>query len=326
MCPWQTHVLRNVSHWAEIGFWCSINHKQCKTKDIYSVGEGKRNWADIMSHSVWIRLKTAIAEWTRQWVKLCFLDWQLQTERQKQGHCTCFWTTLKPLGLFVRLLFWRTGETDEKAEKSKHEWLQIMRNSDQAPYHLWHLRKREKKNPSIWQSCHPYPTCTAQLADQGTSYDSSATGFVFLSSRDQGSELPCYTPSCPLENEDRCFNGLKQFDLQVPLSPWLITPPALGLTPGIIDTLSTAGRGLRASNGLSFCIPQTITVLTGDKSLGDRINQRLHCAVHAPLAGLSCKFTEHRRCCCWDNIASSKSVGDNDICARCRKGNCLCGK
>lgn len=155
MCPWQTHVLRNVSHWAEIGFWCSINHKQCKTKDIYSVGEGKRNWADIMSHSVWIRLKTAIAEWTRQWVKLCFLDWQLQTERQKQRHCTCFWTTLKPLGLFVRLLFWRTGETDEKAEKSKHEWLQIMRNFDQAPYHLWHLRKREKRkirqfdNPAI---------------------------------------------------------------------------------------------------------------------------------------------------------------------------------
>lgn len=73
----------------------------------------------------------------------------------------------------------------------------------------------------------------------------------------------CYTPCCPLENEDRCFNGLKQFDLQVLLSPWLITPPAL--TPGIIDTLSTVGRGLRASDGLSFCIPQTITVLTGNK-------------------------------------------------------------
>jgi len=71
--------------------------------------------------------------------------------------------------------------------------------------------------------------CTAQLADQGTSYDSSATGFVFLSSPDQSAELLCSTPCCPLENEDRCFNGLKQFDLQVLLSPWLISPPTPGL-------------------------------------------------------------------------------------------------
>lgn len=210
---------------------------------------------------------------------------------------------------------------DEKAEKYKHEWLQIIGDFDQASYHLWHLRKIEN-----WQSCHPYPTCIAQLADQGTSFDSSVTGFVFLSSRDQGSVLLCYTPCRPLENEDRCSNGLKQFDLQVLLSPWLITPLTWGLTPGIIDTLSTVGRWLWALDGLSFCIPHTITVLIGDKSLRDRINQRLHCAVHAPLADLTCKFSEHKCCCWWDNIASSKSVGDNDFCAWCRKGSCLCGE
>lgn len=175
--------------------------------------------------------------------------------------------------------------------------------------------KKKKDSLSMWQSRHPYWTCMAQLANQGTSCDSSVAGFVFLSCHDQGSVFLCYTPCCPLENEDRCFNGLKQFDLQVLHSALFMIPPASRLTPGIIDTLSTAGRGLQASDALWFYIPRTITVLTGDKSLGDRINQRLHCVVHALLAGLSCKFSEHRHCCCWDNIASSKSVEDNDICA-----------
>lgn len=120
------------------------------------------------------------------------------------------------------------------------------------------------------------------------------------------------TPCCPLETEDRCFSGLKQFDLQVLpsfLSLWLCNSfPAL--TPGIIDTLSTAGKGPRASDGLRSCIPpHTITVLTGDKSLGDGISQRLHRVALAPLAGLSCKFSEQLgRRCCQDNTASCESV------------------
>lgn len=145
-----------------------------------------------------------------------------------------------------------------------------MRNFDQACFYLWHLKKIcQFDSPAIH-------TLTAQLADQGASYNSSATGFVFLSSHDHGSELLCCTPSFPLENEDRCFNGLKQFDLQVLRSPRLITPSALALTPGIIDVQSTAGRGLQASDGLSFCTSCTITFLTRNNNHRDKTDQRLH--------------------------------------------------
>lgn len=189
-----------------------------------------------------------------------------------------------------------------------------MRNFDRACYHLWHFKKKICQFDSL-----VIHTLTAQLADQGASYNSSATGFVFLSRHDHGSELLCYTPSCPLENEDRCFNGLKQFDLQVLRSPRLITPSASGLTPGIIDVQSTAGRELRASDGHSFCTPCTITLLTRDKSHRDRIDQRLHCVVHAPLSGLTCKFSKQVLLLLLLRQHSSKSVW-------CKKGNCLCGK
>lgn len=74
VCPWQTRVLRNASHWAQIGFWCSINHKQRKKPKTFTlrVREGRRRGGrhrdDIMRHSVWMWLfkKTAMAEWTHQ--------------------------------------------------------------------------------------------------------------------------------------------------------------------------------------------------------------------------------------------------------------------
>lgn len=200
MCPWQTHVLRNVSHWAEIGFWCSINHKQRKTKDIYSVGERKRNQADIMSRSVWMWLKTAITEW-----EILFLRLVMQNDI-KWEHCILCLSEQLAAACSV---CWRT---DEKAEKYKHEWLQIMRNF--WPSFLPSLTL--KKNQSIWQTCHLHPTSTAQLADQDTSFLSDRFCFPFQSwSGLNAPLLYIHTPCCPLENEDRCFDGLKQFDLQV---------------------------------------------------------------------------------------------------------------
>ena len=74
--------------------------------------------------------------------------------------------------------------------------------------------------------------------------------------------------------------------------------------------------------------PHTITVLTGDKSLGDGISQRLHRVAHllwqvwvvnsVSSSGVgAAKITQ---------LAAKEVLGDNNICARCRKGNCLCGK
>lgn len=165
------------------------------------MGDGKRNGADIMNHSVWLRLKTAEGEWTHQGRKLQ-TEWclyRLPLFSEQFNRCLiCFY------------ICWRTEQTVEKATRRKSF----------SPLALKHTLP------------------TAQLADQGTSHDSSATGFLFFSCH-QGSVGLCYTPCCPLENEDRCFNGLEQFDLQVLCSPLLITPPAPGLTPGIIDTVNS---------------------------------------------------------------------------------------
>lgn len=87
-----------------------------------------------------------------------------------------------------------------------------------------------------------------------------------------------------------------QFDLQALCSPWLIAPPAL--TAGIIGTLSTVGKQLGDSDGLTFCNPPAITVLTGDKKRGTgglRLDQAkiTQCAVGS--SGRSDgKFREHR--------------------------------
>lgn len=143
MCPWQTHILRNVSHWAEIGFWCSINHKQRKTKDIYSMGDGERNGADIMSHSVWIQLRAAIAEWTSS-VGCC-----VQTRWRKLGRCAVRISFQIWFDQFVHLLKDMGDNTERKGKqlKCQQKWLLVMGDS-----------------PTVAHS-----TSAAQLADPGKS-------------------------------------------------------------------------------------------------------------------------------------------------------------
>lgn len=72
---------------------------------------------------------------------------------------------------------------------------------------------------------------------------------------------------CTPPLEDRRFNEWKQFDLEALRSLWLTAPPVL--TMGLIGTLSTVGKWLGASAGLTFCNPHTITVLTGDREHGE---------------------------------------------------------
>lgn len=111
-----------------LSFWCSINHKQHQTKDIYSVGEGKRNRADIMSHSVWIQLKTVMQNehigGESLFLRLIVADRITGTR-----------ATLKSL-----LCMWK--ERRDRDIERLYEWLQIMRNFDQACFYRWHLKQK----------------------------------------------------------------------------------------------------------------------------------------------------------------------------------------
>lgn len=111
---------QDASHWVEIGFWCSINHKQCKTKDIYSVGEGKRNWADILSHysRIWVEKQRPHNEIFRGRRFLV---------TQRKGNTVLFVSSFVP----TLLLVWIAGELremDKKAELYNYKWLLIVSN------------------------------------------------------------------------------------------------------------------------------------------------------------------------------------------------------
>lgn len=76
------------------------------------------------------------------------------------------------------------------------------------------------------------------------SHNSWATGFVFLSSGDGGLRGPCSTSGCSLENENRCFNRFKRFDLQ--------SSCLCGVHQEHRHFISSR-KGLQASDGLGFC-------------------------------------------------------------------------
>lgn len=110
-----------------------------------------------------------------------------------------------------------------KEKKKKSEYRRIWMTADNAK--LWssfllsltlEKRREEKKNsfnltvlPSI-----PNMYCTAGWPRHITQFLSDRFCFPLQSGSGAQWSL-CYTPRCPPENEDRCFNRLKQFDLQV---------------------------------------------------------------------------------------------------------------
>lgn len=158
---------QDTSHWAEIGFWYSINHKRRESKDIHSVGGVGGKQASILQEQ--------------------HLQDELVSKKLPQPQMTELWM----------------GETFDHPDILSHR--------------ICSLFSRDRR-------------CTPPL-------------------------------------EDRRFNEWKQFDLEALRSLWLTAPPVL--TMGLIGTLSTVGKWLGASAGLTFCNPHTITVLTGDREHGE---------------------------------------------------------
>lgn len=95
-------------------------------------------------------------------------------------------------------------------------------------------------------------------------------------------------------------------DASIDLSDLICSPPAFVAYIRSTDTSSAAGRGSRLQMVSAFVSARTITALTREGRLGT--GSGLNCVVHAPLAGLSCKFSEHGTAAA-DNTAGGRTAG-----------------